>query len=101
MRVNIRHYDNDLFHLNKSNSMYILDRLKKIKTKYEEDTKRSLHVHVAKHDEALAMISQLQAENELLKEQLSNSPENYSVALLTIRFQLAAVSKDLIIIFDC
>ncbi|CAM0142062.1 unnamed protein product [Umbelopsis sp. WA50703] len=49
------------------------NRLKKIKTKYEEDTKRSLHVHVAKHDEALAMISQLQAENELLKEQLSNS----------------------------
>jgi DNA anti-recombination protein RmuC len=91
MRVNIRHYDNDLFHLNKSNSMYILDRLKKIKTKYEEDTKRSLHVHVAKHDEALAMISQLQAENELLKEQLSNSqnPRMHFVIISLLYLQWA------------
>lgn len=44
-----------------------------MKTKYEEDTKRTRLVQVAKHDEALNMISLLQAENECLKQQLNTS----------------------------
>ncbi|KAG2174254.1 hypothetical protein INT43_004275 [Umbelopsis isabellina] len=49
------------------------NRIKKMKTKYEEDTKRTRLVQVAKHDEALNMISLLQAENESLKQQLNKS----------------------------
>jgi hypothetical protein len=45
-------------------------RLQKMKTKFEEDAKRSRAVQVAKHDEALLMITQLRKENEWLKEEI-------------------------------
>lgn len=41
-----------------------------MKTKFEEDAKRSRAVQVAKHDEALLMITQLRKENESLKEEV-------------------------------
>lgn len=41
-----------------------------MKTKFEEDAKRSRAVQVAKHDEALQMITQLREENQSLKDEL-------------------------------
>jgi hypothetical protein len=56
-----------------SNLIFImLDRLQKMKAKFEEDAKRARLVQVAKHDEALNMIAQLRKENESLKEELKN-----------------------------
>ncbi|GAB5590424.1 hypothetical protein Unana1_05324 [Umbelopsis nana] len=46
-------------------------RLQKMKTKFEEDAKRSRAVQVAKHDEALQMITQLREENQSLKDELN------------------------------
>jgi mRNA-degrading endonuclease YafQ of YafQ-DinJ toxin-antitoxin module len=43
-----------------------------MKSKFEEDAKRSRLVQVAKHDEALNMITQLRKENESLKEELKS-----------------------------
>ncbi|KAI9288924.1 hypothetical protein BC943DRAFT_124854 [Umbelopsis sp. AD052] len=61
------------------------NRLQKMKTKFEEDAKRSRLVQVAKHDEALNMITQLRTENESLKDELkSHKSSGMKIEIVTL-----------------